>query len=477
LAKPVLTAQPIPLEVPVTIQGATPVDGSDRRELFTETTKTTLTFENGAVVSLKAKVSTGQCLFLRNEQSGREILCKVLEYRKGGPGGYTDLEFTSRDPEFWNAPAAKPAANPQNQSNGAQGIARGPIENQAAAPKPEVLAPIGDEAPATFPETKATELAAPAPAPKAATPAAADEADWNEAKDAELMAALAMMAGDAKPKPKRESAAEGKQANGQEAVSENALPQDETDAAARSRVISMLASLPGRMREFKPGKVAIAVGIAASILIVAMLALAWHAKRSASLRASQRASAASEQSATQPTASATSQTPTAANGGPTAPSATPTTNSARVVADSNASAAPAQATDQTQQPSITQASADSPATAKNNADGPVVVEQETKLHEPKPPNKSVGETIPARIVSQAPPAIPSWAKGLDLDPVVQLDAVIDANGNLKTTKALSGPRILQGEAKRAVALWIFEPALTDGKPTTTHMVLTVEFQR
>ena len=80
-------------------------------------------------------------------------------------------------------------------------------------------------------------------------------------------------------------------------------------------------------------------------------------------------------------------------------------------------------------------------------------------------------------MSQAPPAIPSWAKKLDLDPVVRLDAVIDEKGNLKATKPLSGPRILQGEAARAVALWIFQPAMTDGKPTTTHMVLTVEFQR
>jgi hypothetical protein len=212
-------------------------------------------------------------------------------------------------------------------------------------------------------------------------------------------------------------------------------------------------------------------------LIVAMLGLAWHTKRSASLRGRQRAIAASEQSAPQPTASETSQTPTAANGGPTTPSATPTTDSARVVARSNASATPAQATDKTQQPSIAKASNDSPPTAKYFSDGPVVVEQETKRRELKQSNKSVGETVPARIISQAPPSIPSWAKGLDLDPVVQLDAVIDANGNIKTTKALSGPRILQGAAKRAVALWIFEPALTDGKPTTTHMVLTVEFQR
>jgi hypothetical protein len=469
----VLTAEPIPLEVPVTIQGATPVDGSDRRELFTETTKTTLTFENGAVVSLKAKVAPGQCLFLRNEQSGREILCKVLEYRKGGPGGYTDLEFTSRDPQFWSAPAAKPAANPQNQSDGAQGIAPGPIENQVGAPKPEALAPLGDEAPASVPQpqTTAIEPAVSLSAPAAATPPQADEADWNEAKDAELMAALAMMAGDAKPKPKRESAAEGKQANGQEAASENASSQDETDAAGRSKIISMLASLPGRMREFKPGKVTIAAGIAAAVLIIAMLGLSWHAKRGASLQASRRATPASEQSATnaQPAISQTSPTPAETPSASTTATAVAalTTNSATNRGTSNGGAAPA----------VVRPPSDSIASDKNNSDGPIVVEEQPIPRKPIETKKMVGETIPAKIIAQAPPAIPSWAKGLDLDTVVQLDAVIDANGNLKATKALSGPRILQGAAKRAVALWIFEPALTDGKPITTHMVLTVEFQR
>lgn len=463
-----LTAQPIPLEVPVTIQGATPVEGSDRRELFTETTKTTLTFENGAVVSLKAKVSTGQCLFLRNEQSGREILCKVLEYRKGGPGGYTDLEFTSRDPEFWSAPSAKSAANPQNQSNRAQDMAPGPIENQAAAPKPEALAPIGDEAPATSPETKAAELCA----PKAATPAPADEADWNEAKDAELMAALAMMAGDAKPNPKskskRESPADGKDASGPEAPSENAKQSAETDpdAAGRSSVITILT---GKLREFKPGKIAIAAGIAASVLIIAMLGLSWHAKRRASLQASHPATSASDQSATHEQAAISSETPAATPSASTTATtvAALTTNSATNGGASIAGAAPA----------VVRPTGDSITSAKNNSDGPIVVEEQPIPRMPIETRKSVGETIPAKIIAQAPPAIPSWAKGLDLDPVVQLDAVIDANGNLKATKALSGPRILQGAAKRAVALWIFEPALTDGKPTSTHMVLTVEFQR
>jgi len=99
------TAQPTVLEVPVTIQGSKPVEGQEKRELFTETTKTTLVFANGAVVNLASRLLAGQCVFVRNENSGREILCKVLESRPAGPTNYTDLEFTAHDPNFWDAPA------------------------------------------------------------------------------------------------------------------------------------------------------------------------------------------------------------------------------------------------------------------------------------------------------------------------------------------------------------------------------------
>ena len=67
-------SQATALEIPVTIQGSKTVQGTEQRELFTETTKTTLVFENGAVVKLNARVSPGQCVFLRNDKSEREIL-------------------------------------------------------------------------------------------------------------------------------------------------------------------------------------------------------------------------------------------------------------------------------------------------------------------------------------------------------------------------------------------------------------------
>src|ERR1700691_1427903 len=94
------------LEVPVTIQGAKHVEGSEQRQIFTETAKTTIVFGNGAVVNLSSKVTQGQCVFLRNEQTGREILCKVLKWRQVAESGYVDLEFATRDPHFWDALAA-----------------------------------------------------------------------------------------------------------------------------------------------------------------------------------------------------------------------------------------------------------------------------------------------------------------------------------------------------------------------------------
>ena len=60
--------QPVPLEVPVTVNGARTVEGSDKREPFSETTQTVLVFGNGAVIRLASSVAAGQLLFLTNEK-------------------------------------------------------------------------------------------------------------------------------------------------------------------------------------------------------------------------------------------------------------------------------------------------------------------------------------------------------------------------------------------------------------------------
>ena len=56
--------QPVPLEVPVTVNGARTVEGSDKREPFSESTQTVLVMHNGAVIRLSSTVTAGQLLFL-----------------------------------------------------------------------------------------------------------------------------------------------------------------------------------------------------------------------------------------------------------------------------------------------------------------------------------------------------------------------------------------------------------------------------
>lgn len=496
--------QPTPLEVPVTVQGATPVEGTDRRELFTESAKTTLVLDNGAVVNLKAKVAQGQCVFLRNERSGREILCRVIEWRKGGEGGYADLEFTSRDPQFWEvtdeqaaawrqknaaetpaqiiarkqaelaaitANAAPGAASAESKEPGASAISHTSSEISAATPAAAAppLQSAGDAAKEALKITAQKLELAPASEP-------APEPDWNDEQSAKMFASL--VASDPKPKAKKENekekaaAATGAETAPEAALAAAELPADAgTVATGNGKGISRIAAWSFHLREFGPGKKGIAIGIAASVLIVAVVGFAWHAKRKHSLTASDRVLAES-------VPASTSHSPAAA--GRTAPASPSSKPSAAPVAVSGAApsasaATTAQPTSKPQPVDVARAAAE--LAAQRNREADLRVLGQLPASKSKDRNVSSAGVVPARIVSQAPPAIPSWAKKLDLNPVVQLDAVIDSRGNLTSARPISGPRILHGEAERAVALWIFEPALVDGKPTTTHMVLTVEFQR
>jgi protein TonB len=110
-------------------------------------------------------------------------------------------------------------------------------------------------------------------------------------------------------------------------------------------------------------------------------------------------------------------------------------------------------------------------------DAPVFDSDSEQSTRRKPAEANSGGIVPAKILSQPQPPFPSWAKGLDLDGVVTLDAVIDEKGNVTTAKPLSGPRPLQRAAEQAVGLWEFEPARSGGKPIASHMTLTVEFKR
>jgi protein TonB len=94
--------QPVALEVAVTVNGARTVQGSDKREPFSESTKTVLVFGNGAVIRLASSVTPGQLLFLTNEKTKKEVVCQVVKSKNyRNVSGYVELEFTESVVGFW----------------------------------------------------------------------------------------------------------------------------------------------------------------------------------------------------------------------------------------------------------------------------------------------------------------------------------------------------------------------------------------
>jgi TonB family protein len=108
--------QPVALEVTVTVNGARTIEGSDKREPFSETTKTVLVFGNGAVIRLSSSVAPGQLLFLTNEKTKKEVVCQVVKSKNyRNVSGYVELEFTESIVGFWGMrfPSDRIGSGPQ----------------------------------------------------------------------------------------------------------------------------------------------------------------------------------------------------------------------------------------------------------------------------------------------------------------------------------------------------------------------------
>ncbi len=154
--------QPVALEIAVTVNGARSVDGTDKREPFSETTQTVLVFGNGAVIRLSSAVAPGQLLFLTNEKTKKEVVCQVVKSKNyRSVSGYVELEFTEPAVGFWgmrfptdrigNAPVA-PSAPP---------VAVAPTKPAPAAVVPVAVAPPIAVAPPPAPVTPAPVNVAP----------------------------------------------------------------------------------------------------------------------------------------------------------------------------------------------------------------------------------------------------------------------------------------------------------------------------
>src|SRR5258708_33552220 len=152
--------QSVALEVTVSVNGARAVDGSDKREPFSESTKTVLIFGSGAVIRLSSSVAPGQLLFLTNEKTKKEVVCQVVKSKNyRNVSGYVELEFTESVVGFWGMrfPGDRISSAPQQ-------VTPAPVANIApgvVAAKPAVPVSARKDAAAKPAETKSVLPAAP----------------------------------------------------------------------------------------------------------------------------------------------------------------------------------------------------------------------------------------------------------------------------------------------------------------------------
>jgi len=179
--------QPVALEVAVSVNGARTVEGSDKREPFSESTKTVLVFGNGAVIRLSSSVAAGQLLFLTNEKTKREVVCQVVKSKNyRNVSGYVELEFTEPVAGFWGMrfpderPASQPAHGPVAVASPAAPKPATPLATQtisplaAKPPAPVRVSPATQESPASpvLHMRRASDLRPAPPAPKPPDPVA-----------------------------------------------------------------------------------------------------------------------------------------------------------------------------------------------------------------------------------------------------------------------------------------------------------------
>jgi len=159
--------QPVALEIPVTVNGARTVDGSDKRVPFSETTQTVLVLPHGAVIRTSTQLTSGQLVFLTNEKTKKEIVCQVVKSKStGSAGAYVELQFTEPSPGFWGLqlPAAAAPTAPRPVAPAAPVVPKpaapaAPVAAKPVAPAAKPVAPAAPPAPPLKPTVPTVSLA------------------------------------------------------------------------------------------------------------------------------------------------------------------------------------------------------------------------------------------------------------------------------------------------------------------------------
>lgn len=86
-----------------------------------------------------------------------------------------------------------------------------------------------------------------------------------------------------------------------------------------------------------------------------------------------------------------------------------------------------------------------------------------------------GEVKPPRELYKTPPKYPLLAVQARIEGVVEIDALIDKDGNVVQARAISGPGVLVPAALDAVKQWKYQPTYLNGVPWPIELTVHVTF--
>jgi TonB family protein len=176
----------------------------------------------------------------------------------------------------------------------------------------------------------------------------------------------------------------------------------------------------------------------------------------------------------QPSTSAAAATP-AKSSAPTATTTTPALPAARGAAVAGMKmAVPTVASHSADQATPTIASA-VPSAAQNASAAGLLGESPSSGPAAPATRTSSGVTQP-RLLNAPAPIYPYAARAEHVQGDVSVDLLIDETGKVASMTVLSGPALLRPAALDALKQRKYAPAMLDGKPTTSHIVVIVHFQ-
>ena len=471
------TQEPVALETSVVATGARPGRTGDKRELFTEETQTVLVFEKGAVIRLSAAVADGQLLFLTNKKSGKEVVTQVVRKRSFRPTScYVDLEFTEASPGFWGIEFPKTAPSMPSQSPAVSGEGEaGDVAKHTAPPDLQEVERLKKEVSELQTQLKTlissgpgAEPATPTNTAQATQPDAAKSGDLAKEHEKKLLAQLLAQE------------AEQEKLHGPKRLV--AYPQKSTSSAVKTA-----------------GKVATAGAIAAVVIAAGVAAYrfglldAWIWKSTTAKPAPSQAS--------------TTATPNVAVA-PKAPSFAPSSPSSallgpQVLSDSKGLTPAENKSGGEVAPPANVATAGNPTRADVEASAKTtsIVPKEMKRNNEATSKRSVGSSsIPAapvdrvgsaaiesnsgagteeyvgpKLVRAVKPVPPPEALRNYVTGNVNVEALVDVTGHVKSVTVISGPKKLWNTAIDQMKQYVYEPAKKNGKPVTSHVQTSLQY--